>query len=238
MGTVIHDVLENLYKPFEGKYLTKDSFIEMQQRSNKLLLKYFEKHYLKGNIESGKNKLIFEVCKNHINRFLNQELNLIKNNKELKVIALEQFLNVNINIEGIDFPIKIRGIVDRIDELDGVTRIIDYKTGKVISSELKLSDFSLISQNYKYTKAMQVMLYSYMYLENNKKPLIKFESGVISFKNLNSGFLKMNFSEKRGGVDTQVSEERISDFMQEIKILIKEILNPEVPFIQNENLPF
>ena len=238
MGTVIHDVLENLYKPFEGKYLTKDSFIEMQQRSNKLLLKYFEKHYLKGNIESGKNKLIFEVCKNHINRFLNQELNLIKNNKELKVIALEQFLNVDINIEGIDFPIKIRGIVDRIDALDGVTRIIDYKTGKVISSELKLSDFSLISQNYKYTKAMQVMLYSYMYLENNKKPLIKFESGVISFKNLNSGFLKMNFSEKRGGVDTQVSEERISDFMQEIKILIKEILNPKVPFIQNENLPF
>ena len=48
----------------------------------------------------------------------------------------------------------------------------------------------------------------------------------------------MNFSEKFRGLDTLVSEERINDFMLEINNLIKEILNPDLPFIQNENLPF
>ena len=53
-------------------------------------------------------------------------------NKQLKIIALEKKLSAEINIDGINFPIKLKGIVDRIDELDGVTRIIDYKTGKTL----------------------------------------------------------------------------------------------------------
>jgi hypothetical protein len=210
----------------------------MQKNIETLLVKFFEKHYLKGNIHTGKNKLIFEVCKNHISRFLKDELKLINQNKKLKIIALEEKLNVQITIQGIDFPVNLRGIVDRIDELDGVTRIIDYKTGKVEAKDLKVFDFSVIKEDYKYTKAMQVMLYSYMYSKKSTVSLNQLESGVISFKNLNSGFLKMNFSEKYRGIDTLVSEERINDFMLEIHNLIKEILNPDLPFIQNENLPF
>ena len=238
MGSVIHDVLEELYKPFINKFILKEGIVEMQKNIEKLLIKFFEKHYLKGNIHTGKNKLIFEVCKNHISRFLKQELKLINQHKKLKIIALEEKLNVEISIEGVDFPINLRGIVDRIDELDGVTRIIDYKTGKVEAKDLKMNNFSVIKEDYKYTKAMQVMLYSYMYSKNKSLSINQLESGIISFKNLNSGFLKMNFSEKFRGVDTLVSEERINDFMLEINNLIKEILNPELPFIQNENLPF
>ncbi|SNR51327.1 PD-(D/E)XK nuclease family protein [Lutibacter flavus] len=238
MGSVIHDVLEEMYKPYVNKFVSKEAVAAMQKNIERLLVKFFEKHYLKGNINTGKNKLIFEVCKNHISRFLKQELKLINKNKQLKIIALEKELRVEIAIEGVDFPIKFRGIVDRIDQLDGVIRIIDYKTGKVESKDLKMSDFSVIKEDYKYTKAMQVMLYSYMYSKNNTATLSQLESGIISFKNLNSGFLKMNFSEKFRGVDTSVSEERMNDFMLEINNLIKEILNPEIPFIQNENLPF
>ena len=28
------------------------------------------------------------------------------------------------------FPIKLKGYIDRVDEVNGVTRLIDYKTGK------------------------------------------------------------------------------------------------------------
>jgi ATP-dependent helicase/nuclease subunit B len=238
MGSVIHDVLEEMYKPYVGSFLSKENLIEMRKKCTTLLTKYFEKHYLKGTIQTGKNKLIFEVSKNHINRFLKQELQLINQNKQLKIIALEENLNAEITIEGVDFPIKIIGIVDRIDELDGVTRIIDYKTGKVEANQLKMSDFSLLSENYKYTKAMQVMLYSYLYSVKTKLPNSQVQSGVISFKNLNAGFLKMNFSEKPRGIDYEVSEERIHDFMFEIKNLIRVILDPNTPFIENKDLPF
>jgi hypothetical protein len=238
MGSVIHDVLEQLYEPFIGTFLSKENIVQMQQKTPDLLINLFEKHYKKGNIETGKNKLIFEVCKNHINRFLKQELHGINKGNRLKIIALEAELNCNITIEGINFPIYLRGIVDRIDEFNGITRIIDYKTGKVEAKQLKIGDFSVISEDYKYTKAMQVMLYSFMYASTENVNLSKLESGIISFKNLNSGFLKMNFSEKLRGIDSHVSEERINDFMNETKTIIKEILNPEIPFIQKENLPF
>jgi len=238
MGSVIHDVLEELYKPFVGKFLNKEAITEMQKKCNTLLLKFFKKHYIKGNIDTGKNKLIFEVSKNHINRFLRQELELLKQNKQLKIIALEEKLASEINIEGIDFSIKLHGIVDRIDELDGVTRIIDYKTGKVEAKQLKMVDFTVMKDDYKYTKAMQVMLYSYLYSSKVNKVITPLESGVISFKNLNSGFLKMNFSDKPRGTDYDVSEERIQDFIVEIKNLISEILDSKTPFVENVNLPF
>jgi len=147
-------------------------------------------------------------------------------------------METEIYIEGIDFPIKGRGTVDRIDQLDGVTRIIDYKTGKVESSQLKMNDFSLILENYKYTKAMQVMLYSYMFSATSNIPINELQSGIVSFKNLKEGFIKMNFTEQFRGKDYRVTKERIADFMEEINNLIIEILNPEIPFEQNENLPF
>jgi len=238
MGSVIHDVLFEMYKPYLGAFLSKVNIAEMQKKCNTLLIKYFEKHYKKGNIQIGKNKLIFEVSKNHINRFLKKELQLLNQNRQLKIIALEEEIVKEITINGIDFPIKIKGIVDRIDELDGVTRIIDYKTGKVEAKDLKINDFSVISEDYKYTKAMQVMLYSYLYTSKINKPISQLQSGVISFKNLNSGFLKINFSENSRGMDYEVSEEKIQDFMNEIENLIIEILDPNIPFTENQNLPF
>ena len=238
MGTVIHDVLEHMYKPFIGKFVIKEDILEMRKSINELLNIYFEKHYLKGNIETGKNKLIFEVSKKYIQNFLKAELNEINQNKQLKIIALEERMETEIDVPGIDFPIKVRGTVDRIDQLDGVTRIIDYKTGKVESSQLKMNDFSLVMENYKYTKAMQVMLYSYMFSVTSNIPMNELQSGIISFKNLKEGFLKMNFTEQFRGKDYQVTNERIGDFMEVIKNLIIEILNPEIPFKQNENLPF
>ena len=238
MGSVIHDVLEHMYIPFIGKFLSKENIAAMQKSTIPLLNTYFEKHYLKGNIQTGKNKLIFEVSKSYIDRFLTQELQLLNQKRALKIIALEGKLNCEITIEGIDFSIKLRGIVDRVDELDGVTRIIDYKTGKVESGQLKMTDFSVISGDYKYTKAMQVMLYAYMFLQTSKNEYNELESGIISFKNLKAGFMKMNFSTASRGQDNHVSEERIADFMLEIKKLIVEILNPEIPFKQNQDLPF
>lgn len=237
MGSVIHDTLEALYLPFVGKYVKEIDIDNMSKSIEKFLVQFFEKHYPKGSTSYGKNKLIFEVCKAHIKRFLKQEKKLAAKH-QLKIVALEKELKAPLPIEGIEEKIYVRGFVDRVDELDGVLRIIDYKTGKVTAGDLKLSDFSMLKEDYKYTKAMQVMLYAYMYTQSSGNSFETVESGVISFKNLNSGFLKMNFSDKFRGKDYQVTPDRIEEFLIEIKELIKEILNPEIPFVENKNLPF
>ncbi len=165
-------------------------------------------------------------------------MRLLKNNNTLKIIALEPRIETKLSIEGINFPVVIVGKIDRIDELNGVTRIIDYKTGKVEAKELKINDFLMLSEEYKFTKALQVMMYSFLYTkERNFKFSSQLEAGVISFKNLNAGFLKMNFSEGRQK-ETSITSEKIEEFLVELKRIIKEILSPEIPFTEKTDLPF
>ncbi|MDX1830100.1 MAG: PD-(D/E)XK nuclease family protein [Lutibacter sp.] len=237
MGTVIHETLKDLYLPYLNTFLSEQHITTMQKKVEVLLQKYFKEYYKKGSIDNGKNKLIYEVSKNQVQLFLKKELALIKEGNALKILEIEKELSSEIQIEGINYPIKIKGIADRIDELNGVIRVVDYKTGKVISSDLKLTDFSIIKDNYKYTKAMQVMLYSFLYQKTFKENTKPIESGIFSFKNLNEGFLRINFAAGRSK-DYEVTDEKIEEFMNEIKTILISILNPKNPFIENQNLPF
>jgi len=225
MGTIIHDTLDVLYQPFIGKFVTKESIKEMLHKVDDLVLYYFKKHFHSSDVYTGKNRLIFEISKDYINRFLAIEMDSLQENDVLKIIATEQDLEATITIDGFDFPIKLRGQVDRIDQLNGVTRIIDYKTGNVTAANLKVSDLSLIGEE-KYSKAIQVLLYAFLYSQNFEST--KLEGGIISFKNLKGGFLKVDFDKK----EHEITSEKIDEFLISIKNLIKEIFNPEIPFTE------
>lgn len=239
MGTVVHDTLEELYKPFEGKFLQVGDVENMQKKTKELVSLYFSKHFKNGDLTTGKNRLIFEVANRFVENFLAKEKQLLKDeNNQLKIVATEQELSSEIKVEGIDFLIKIKGIVDRIDELNGVTRIIDYKTGMVDSTNLKVLDFELI-RDLKYHKAIQVMLYAFLYTQHTQfnfdKPL---EAGIISFKNLKSGFIQMNFSSNYRTPDNAITEEKLDEFMTEIKNLLTELYDPAVNFVEPADLPY
>ena len=239
MGTVVHDTLEELYKPYLNKFLLVEDVQQMQKKTKELIVFYFSKHFKNGDIKTGKNRLVFEVANRFVENFLMQEKQLLKDKEnQLKVIATEQNLAAEIAIEGIDFPVKIHGQVDRIDELNGVIRIIDYKTGMVNSTNLKVIDFDTIRE-LKYHKAIQVMLYAFLYTQNTAFDFSKdIEAGIISFKNLKSGFLKMNFSSNYRTPDNQVTQEKLEEFMTEIKEVLKEMYSKDVSFIEPADLPY
>jgi len=226
MGTIIHDTLDALYQPYIDKYLTEEDLKKMFLKVDDLISFNFKKHFHNSDVLIGKNRLIFEVSKEYVNRFLENEKQLILEKNQLKIIATEENLETTIKIEGFNFPIKIKGQVDRIDELNGVTRIIDYKTGKVEASNLKIKDVSNIADE-KYNKAIQVLLYGFMY--SKSKPIhSKIESGIISFKNLKSGLIKVDFGKK----DYEITPERIDEFITSIKEIIKEIFDTSIPFTE------
>jgi ATP-dependent helicase/nuclease subunit B len=126
--------------------------------------------------------------------------------------------------------------VDRIDQIDGVTRVIDYKSGKVSQSKVEIVSWEDITTDYdKYSKSFQVLCYAYMM--HQKKPIkLPIEAGIISFKNLNAGFLKFGVKEStRSQKKNQlITEETLSNFEVELKKLISEICNPSTDFIEKE----
>ena len=238
LGTVVHETLDELYTPFVGCFLEAEAVSEMLKKSKSLVEKHFRIGFKSGDLKTGKNRLIFEVANRFVVNFLQQELTLLKEgNNQLKIIATEENLAATIRVDGLDFPIKIHGQVDRVDELNGVTRIIDYKSGMVSSTNLKVPTFSNIRDE-KYHKAVQVLLYAFLYTKSTNydfnKPL---EAGIISFKNLKNGFLSTNFSASRTK-DTLITEEKLAEFIEEIKLFLIEIYDLETPFIEPPNLKY
>ncbi len=234
LGTVIHNALENFYKPLEGAFLTLEKLQNMIENIETELQYQFKKEYSELDITFGKNLLIFEVAKRYIFNFLKSEEKLLNNGVKLKILSIESTLKAKLDIPELDFPIYIKGKVDRIDELDGQVRVIDYKTGKVTRNEIVLMDWELITEDYKYSKAIQVLAYAYMY-HKEQHVVNSFEGGIISFKNLQEGFLKFGTKQSvRGKIDHQITSDVFDQFMMQLKQLILEIFEIETPFIQKE----
>ena len=228
MGTIIHDTLDMLYKPFIGKCMTKENIKSLFEEVDKWVVYFFKKHFHDADVYTGKNRLIFEISKDYIHRFLTLEINSLKDDDVLKIIATEEDLEATITMDEFDFPIKLKGQVDRIDQLNGITRIIDYKTGVVKSTHLKVTRIDEILEE-KYSKAIQLLIYAFLYTENHKTTGI--ESGIVSFKSLKSGLLKVDFGKK----DHNITSEKMDAFLESIKNLIREIFDSSIPFIEKKH---
>jgi hypothetical protein len=235
LGTVVHDTLELLYKPFEGKNLVVKDIKAMFKNVDLLVTDNFKKTYGHGNIHRGKNLIIFNVAKRYVTNFLQQELQLLEKGKTLRILQIEQTLQAKIDIPELDFPVYIGGKVDRVDELDGVMRIIDYKTGKVSQNDVEVVNWDLLTQDYKFSKSFQVLAYAQMIYQKQAFQQ-ETEAGIISFKNLQSGFLKFGTKDRPGSRNKNqlVTAETLADFQTELKQLILEICNPDIPFTEKE----
>ncbi|MCK0192062.1 PD-(D/E)XK nuclease family protein [Arenibacter sp. F20364] len=232
-GTIVHDTLEDLYKPYLNTYLEVSMLQEMKMKVRPLVIDHFAKSFADGDISRGKNLIAFNVVVRYVENFLKLELAEVEQH-QIRILGVEEKLQMDINVPGLDFPVVLKGKLDRIDEKDGTLRIIDYKTGKVITSQVEIVDWEDAIGDYNYSKAFQLLCYATMY--NNVKTIGTIEAGIISFKNLSSGLLKFATKEKKGSrkKDNSITQETIANFMECLKTLIFEIGNPQIPFTEKE----
>ncbi|WP_223551767.1 PD-(D/E)XK nuclease family protein [Aestuariivivens sp. NBU2969] len=237
LGTVVHNTLEAFYKPLEGQFLTPEIIKAHKSNISKTVTLHFKKEYKAGDITKGKNLIIFEIAKRYVANFLDLELKQLEAGNTIKILAIEVNNVVPINIPELGFPINLTGKVDRVDEYNGMVRLIDYKTGNVQQNQVEIVDWEDLTTDYtKYSKSFQVLTYSYMMSQSNhiKLPI---EAGIISFKNLNSGFIKFTKKDKAGygaRKEALITQETLSHFETELKKLIVEICNPTIDFVEKE----
>jgi hypothetical protein len=236
LGTVVHDTLESFYKPLEGKTVTVAHIHQMQTQIVHEVTQKFEATYKSGDILQGQNLIIFNIAQQYVKNFLKQELALIESGKQLKIIKIEANLTADIDIPALGFPVKIGGKVDRVDELDGQIRIIDYKTGKVEQNHVQLVNWEDITTDYKkFSKSFQVLAYAYM-MHQEKKFIQPIQAGIISFKNLQTGFLAFTKKDSSHSKNKNnlIDQETFDSYLIELKKLIIEICDMKNPFIEKE----
>lgn len=233
LGTIVHDTLETFYVPLEGTLLSIQNLKDMKVEIHDEVTKQFKITFKGGTFNKGKNLIIFEVAKRYISNFLDREIADVEAGNDIKIIKIETNLTFDVPIQELDFPVKIHGKVDRVDEYNGQLRIIDYKTGSVNQGDVELIEWEELTQDYKFSKAFQVLAYALMM--NGEIPINNAEAGIISFKNLGSGFLK--FGTKTSAYskrDQQITSVTLETFTVELKKLILEICDPNIPFIEKE----
>ena len=229
LGTIIHGALEELYKPFIGKILIENDIKTCIKNIDEEVLKQFKEVYKEGDIKKGRNLLAYEVAKRNVLNFLKLELESIQNGDQIQIIALEEHLEHTLEHPNLPFPVKIAGNVDRIENRNGKIRIIDYKTGKVDKPSVTLKSWNGLTENIKNDKIIQILAYAFMYEPVAKG--LEIEAGIISFKNLKNGFLPFTF--KVDKVESNIiSSEIMKNYLEEIVIVLKEILDVNIPFEQ------
>ncbi|WP_159799291.1 PD-(D/E)XK nuclease family protein [Flavobacterium sp. MK4S-17] len=231
LGTIIHGVLEELYKPYINTFLTVQHIEAMAALADDEVMRQFVKVYKEGEIKKGRNLLAFEVAKRNVHNLLKQEKQQLTAGDSVKVLALEQNYERWLEDDTLPYPVKISGNIDRIEQRNGKIRIIDYKTGKVEKNNLVLKEWEGLTADIKNEKAIQLLTYAFMY-----EPLangLEMEAGIISFKNMKSGFMGFSFKDafdKAAPIVDIVDSALLSEYRQQLVLLITEILNPEIAF--------
>lgn len=136
-----------------------------------------------------------------------------------------------------NFPICLKGNIDRIDTCDGTLRILDYKTSKVNQTDLNLVDWAPLIEDYKaHNKSFQLLMYAYILHKSNALPL-PLEAGIYSFKNLNAGVLKFTKKDKPGRgahKQTQITPKLLEAFEAQLKQLLSTLFDVDEDFIEKK----
>ncbi len=175
VGSITHDTLELLFKP----YLPKDGKLQVIDKTlfDQAILPQWETRLAQSveqNLPSGFPDVGFNYL-NKINirkqlegylRYTSQALK----HSDLSILKTESRLEAHLPA-----PYErclISGRADRIDRTGGSTRVIDYKTGHVETADLKIparqadeTDLDFLKRLPE--KALQLLLYKYMYLKEN-----------------------------------------------------------------------
>jgi hypothetical protein len=145
-GTVVHDALEHLLKPFEKekRELTAADIPELLKKVPAEVTRQLrqEEADRQARPDDGLNHVLGQVAVRLIRKYL-ESLPGQPGVLPLRIVAQETDLvaTVFVDLPGrpTKLPVRLRGRADRIDGLpDGRRRVVDYKTGLVEQRELNL----------------------------------------------------------------------------------------------------
>ena len=249
IGTIIHDTLEFLfsdYLPKDGKaqVIDKELFDKViKPQWEQKLTQSIAKNLPNGLPDVGFNYLNRVTIEQQLKNYLNYTSKQLEHNT-LTILETEGELRTKLQTAHGDYVFY--GRTDRIDQFDGLIRVIDYKTGHVEGADLKIpvrhhheSDLEYLRQIP--DKALQLLLYKYLYLKGNPKlspdHVIGAIHGLKYAHDIEFELSKTAPKKVDADADTAFLEDDnfISDMEAMLEAVVNEMLDTEIPFVQAED---
>jgi len=249
IGTIIHDTLEFLfadYLPVDGKLQVIDKKLfdeKIKPLWEQKLAQSIAKNTPNGFPDVGFNYLNHVTIEQQLKNYLRYTSEQVKDST-LTILKTEEDLRSNLHTDNGDFVFG--GRADRIDQFDGLTRVIDYKTGHVDNSDLRVPVRHLSESALEYLrqipdKALQLLLYKYMYLKGNDKLSPDQVAGAIHglkyANNIEFGLYRANIKKDDADADSNFlgDDTFIKDMEALLAAVVAEMLDPEIAFVQAED---
>lgn len=165
IGSILHKVMEYFYHGLVGAEVTANHIKDGRKKVPVLIARAFNAIMFNNPTHVIEYKCMQKVILAIVAAYVDIILTQDESQTPFTIRSLEQKIEAVIDfpLRGETASIKISGYIDRVDEKDGVTKIIDYKTG---SDKLSFKDIeSLFNSDGKHiNKALiQTLLYTYAY---------------------------------------------------------------------------
>ena len=221
LGNIIHDALELLYVDLIGKNLNMKLLVKLKTKINECVEEAALQYVRKRSIQKGKNVIIIETAKNYVSKVIDIDINHINKGNSLKIIDIEKEFKTELVNRNQKYT--MRGKIDRVDELNGELRVIDYKSGKKLyKRNLELKEAKDLNDE-KSIYNLQLLVYVIGIFKEMKMRDIK--TGIISLKNIKDGVLEGIYEG-----ETILNNENIKVYEKEIIRIINEILDVNIVF--------
>lgn len=232
IGSILHKVMEYFYIGEIGKEVTVDVILVKRKSLKQMIAKAFNvvmTNKEESTLEySGMQKVILAIVEAYANIILNRD----EADAPFTILSLEEKISTELEFElnGKMQRVKLFGFIDRVDERNGVTRIIDYKTGsdKLTFSEIeKLFDTDGKSIN----KALiQTLIYTYAYERQSGRQGV--EPSLFVVKTMADG--NVYFRSRKSTLSDAYLEEVKPLFLAQLQQKVAEIFDLSVPFRASE----
>ncbi|WP_185857279.1 PD-(D/E)XK nuclease family protein [Blattabacterium cuenoti] len=234
IGKIIHQTLKILYDPIKGNLITIEYIHKMKKNYESTIKKVLLE---KEEIIEGNNMFFYYVIKNYIENFISWEEKFVINGHKIFIKEIERKVSARLNVGPI--KVNLHGIIDRIDEYDGITRILDYKIGfsKIKEINISLKNMENIFSDINQAKIMQLLIYIYLWFKSpafkgsKKKPPI---IGIVSPEMNGSIFqVPINIFHIQ-----KIQKTNITYLDYKINVLpflikrISDILDPRIPIVE------
>lgn len=237
-GSILHKVMEDLYAPFKGKLVTAD-LLKLLRKDQPLLTgtiaRAFAELFFKSPVVrplEGENFLTGEMIRKYAEKILEQDARFTP----FHYIESEKKVRATITLSDRRI-VQLKGFIDRVDSLDRVLRIVDYKTG---SGKLEFESVEgLFDKEAKdRPKAvMQVFLYAWMYQQLPEYTGMPIQPAIYYLRTLFQRSFDPVVEQKKGrGKADKVNsfQDFVSDFEDKLRQCLDEIFDLDIPFTQTE----
>jgi CRISPR/Cas system-associated exonuclease Cas4 (RecB family) len=238
-GTMLHKAIELLYAPKEGEAYREIDTHEIERLKPQIPKAVDEAIRDFYQVKEGEELQLsgqLQIARAIFIKYLKAILNYDQQNGAFQVIGLEKEYQAGISVitPWGEREVALGGYIDRVDQKDGVIRLIDYKTGKDDKKVASVASLFERDNKKRNKAAMQTLLYAYFFQNRHPKNSLPLKPAIFNIKEIYNPkfnpFLILDGEEVGNYLDLR------EEFEGGLKRLLTEMFDPKELFDQTEDL--